>query len=285
MAKKFFKKLKKVAKVALPIAAAFYGAPMLAGKLGIGAAAGAAGAAGSAGATAGWGSAAMGLAKAAAPSLITAGIGARTASRAQKASMQAEAQAQQQAQNDEAMRLQRYNQASSAINGVFGNRDGLYSGLRNDVFNNNKMQVEREAQDAQRQLEFNMARNGLAGGSAHAGQNAEVGRIKNQGLLRAGTVADQAAMDWRASDEGARGELLQLAQGGADTATAQTAAMQRLKANEARTAAARTGSAVGGLFSGLADAYTARQQLAGGGGVFGSDNTNQRRPYNGTLIG
>lgn len=204
-------------------------------------------------------------------------------------------QAQAAANRSEVERQNRITNATSAINGVFSNRDGLYKGLRDNVFSLNRTAVDRQAKDAQRESEFSMARTGLLGSSVNANANAELGRVTNEGLLKAGGVADQAVADLRGSDERTRNSLIGMAQSGIDTGTAQRSALEGAKANEAQTAASRSTASIGGLFDGFANAYIAKQQLAGGsggspfGGLFGNGMfggpISPRNSFSGNRIG
>lgn len=142
-------------------------------------------------------------------------------------------------------------------------RDAMYAQQKSAVYDLNKMEVERQAKEAERTNRFALARTGLLGGSADVEAGSELNRRTNEGLLRAGGIADQSAADLKVADERTRSNLISMAQSGIDTGTAATMALEGLKGNSAQAAAARSGATVGGLFNDLSQAYLINQQLAG----------------------
>lgn len=142
-------------------------------------------------------------------------------------------------------------------------RDAMYSQQKKAVYDLNKMEVDRQAKEAERTNRFALARTGLLGGSADVEAASELNRRTNEGLLRAGGIADQSAADLKVADERTRSNLISMAQSGIDTGTAATMALEGLKGNSAQAAAARSGATVGGLFNDLSQAYLINQQLAG----------------------
>lgn len=172
-------------------------------------------------------------------------------------------------------RQARIKKATASINNIFntGNRDALYTDQRGAVYDLNSQDVNRQAAEAERMNRFGLARAGLLGGSADIDSMADINRRTNEGLIRAGGIADQASADLRASDEQTRANLISLAQSGIDTGTASQMALQGLKANAANAAGARGGATVGSLFNDMAQAYLYNQQQQGrasGGGQYGS---------------
>lgn len=142
-------------------------------------------------------------------------------------------------------------------------RDRMYAEQKSAVYDLNKMEVDRQAKEAERTNRFALARTGLLGGSADVEAASELNRRTNEGLLRAGGIADQSAADLKVADERTRSNLISMAQSGIDTGTAATMALEGLKGNSAQAAAARSGATVGGLFNDLSQAYLINQQLAG----------------------
>ena len=142
-------------------------------------------------------------------------------------------------------------------------RDAMYAQQKSAVYDLNKMEVERQAKEAERTNRFALARTGLLGGSADVEAASELNRRTNEGLLRAGGIADQSAADLKVADERTRSNLISMAQSGIDTGTAATMALEGLKGNSAQAAAARSGATVGGLFNDLSQAYLINQQLGG----------------------
>lgn len=165
----------------------------------------------------------------------------------------------------EAERQQRIKAATEEINRIFAgsDRDSMYTEQKGAVYDLNKMEVDRQAKEAERTNRFALARTGLLGGSADVEAAGELNRRTNEGLLRAGGIADQSAADLKVQDERTRSNLISMAQSGIDTGTAATMALEGLKGNSAQAAAARSGATVGGLFNDLSQAYLINQQLAG----------------------
>lgn len=142
-------------------------------------------------------------------------------------------------------------------------RENLYNQQRSAVYDLNKMEVDRQGTEAERVNRFGLARSGLLGGSAQIDSVADINRRTNEGLMRAGGIADQAAADLRTADEQARANLISLAQSGIDTGTAASQAFNALKVNNANASSARSGATVGGLFNDLSQAYLMNQANAG----------------------
>jgi hypothetical protein len=142
-------------------------------------------------------------------------------------------------------------------------RDKLYADQKTAVYDLNKREVDRQAQEAERMNRFGLARSGLMGGSVDVDSNADLNRRTNEGLMRAGGIADQAAADLKTQDERTRSNLISLAQSGIDTGTAAQQALKGLEVNSANAASARAGSTVGNLFNDMSQAYLYRQMLQG----------------------
>ncbi len=142
-------------------------------------------------------------------------------------------------------------------------RDKLYADQKTAVYDLNKREVDRQAAEAERVNRFGLARTGLLGGSVNVDSVADLDRRTNEGLMRAGGIADQAAADLKTQDERTRSNLISLAQSGIDTGTASQQALNGLEVNAANAASARAGSTVGRLFDDLASAYLVNQTNAG----------------------
>lgn len=142
-------------------------------------------------------------------------------------------------------------------------REAMYTDQRNAVFDLNRQDVDRQAAEAERFNRFGLARAGLMGGSVQVDSLADINRRTNEGLMRAGGVADQAAADLRTADEQARANLIGLAQSGIDTGTAASQSLNALRVNSANASSARAGATVGGLFNDMAQAYLMNQMNTG----------------------
>jgi len=169
------------------------------------------------------------------------------------------------AQQQERERQARIKAATDAINATFNNsgRESLYADQRGAVFDLNRLDVDRQATEAERFNRFGLARAGLMGGSVQVDSLADINRRTNEGLMRAGGVADQAAADLRTADEQARANLIGLAQSGIDTGTAASQSLNALRVNSANASSARAGATVGGLFNDMAQAYLMNQMNTG----------------------
>lgn len=142
-------------------------------------------------------------------------------------------------------------------------RDKLYADQRTAVYDLNKREVDRQAMEAERMNRFGLARTGLLGGSVNVDSVADLDRRTNEGLMRAGGIADQASADLKTQDERTRSNLISLAQSGIDTGTAAQQALKGLEVNAANAASARAGSTVGRLFDDMSQAYLASQMNQG----------------------
>lgn len=154
-------------------------------------------------------------------------------------------------------RQKKAQEAINAINAIFdgANRDSLYQSQRDAVYALNTQDVNRQAQEMERNNRFGLARNGLLGGSVDVDSNAEINRRTNEGLAQAGGIADAAMSDLRSSDEQARNNLVNMAQAGTDATTASQLANNSLSQNADAAAADRAVASVGNLFGSMTNAY------------------------------
>jgi hypothetical protein len=142
-------------------------------------------------------------------------------------------------------------------------RQGLYDEQRDAVFDINKRDIDRQYEQAERNNRFGLARSGLFGGSADVDSNALLQRTENEGLLKAGGIADSAAADLKMSDERSRQNLTNMAQSGIDTGTLSNMGLNELSANKQGANAFRSGATIGNLFGDLGNAYLQNQQMQG----------------------
>ena len=149
------------------------------------------------------------------------------------------------------------------MDGTGPNRATLYDQQRKSVYDLNRMDVDRQAAEAERANRFGLARAGLLGGSANVDSIGDLDRRTNEGLMRAGGIADQAAADLFSADERTRANLISLAQSGIDTGTAAQQALKGLEVNAANAAGARAGATVGDLFGSMSQAYLINQMRQG----------------------
>ena len=134
-------------------------------------------------------------------------------------------------------------------------REKLYGEQRQAVYDLNAKDVNRQYGDAEKANRFGLARNGLMGGSADVDSNARLQEMTNEGLVKAGGIADNAASSLRTADESARQSLIAMAQSGIDTGSAQQMALKQLESTSQRAQGERSGASIGNLFGGLSQAY------------------------------
>lgn len=161
-------------------------------------------------------------------------------------------------------------------------RDALYGTITGDA---SARLLDRLAQDravAERGTRFQLARQGVAGGSADIDQNAEILRKFNEGTLEAGNAALASGNSARSADEQTRVGIINNIRNGMAANDAISAAFAGLQnnANEARDAAMST--TIGGFFDDINNLNAQRQyqqgmqstrnRFLGGGGVSTSGN-------------
>lgn len=163
--------------------------------------------------------------------------------------------------------------ARNAIMQQFANvgREELYEDHRNAVYDLNRQEVDRQAEEAERANRFALARNGLLGGSVNIDANEELNRRTNEGLMQAQGLADDAAASLRTQDENTKQSLLSMANNGINAAQASQLATEGLKANLQNAAANEAVSQVGNLFGDMQNAYLYNQAV--------KQNANLYNPY------
>lgn len=165
-------------------------------------------------------------------------------------------------------------------------REKLYDEQRQAVYDINAKDVNRQYGDAEKANRFGLARNGLMGGSADVDSNARLQEMTNEGLVKAGGIADNASSSLRSADESARQSLIAMAQSGIDTGSAQQMALKQLESSSQKAQGERSGASIGNLFGGLSQAYLrgntnqiAAQNAVNGYGYNGGNSV--RKTYGG----
>lgn len=165
-------------------------------------------------------------------------------------------------------------------------REKLYGEQRDAVYEINAKDVNRQYGDAEKTNRFGLARNGLMGGSADVDSNARLQEMTNEGLVKAGGIADSASSGLRVADESARQSLIAMAQSGIDTGTAQQMAQKQLESSSQKAAGDRAGASIGNLFGGLSQVYlqgrgqTVNPNAFNGNGYTGGNSV--RKTYSGS---
>lgn len=137
--------------------------------------------------------------------------------------------------------------------------------------------LDRQSEEAGRQLKFALARTGQSTGQVGIDQGAKLTNEYNEGVLKVTRAAGEASARLRQADADTQQNLISMAQSGMDATTANTLALQGLRTNLLASKSSVAPDALGNAFSGLADAYQFSQEaknyqrgyesgLAGGGG-------------------
>jgi hypothetical protein len=172
-----------------------------------------------------------------------------------------------------------------------GGREAMYADRAGAVKSVNLRELDRQAGDSRRNLKFNLARAGLAGGSSDVDSQAELARRYNEGTLKVSQLADEAGSDLRMADERARMSLIGQAQAGLDATSATQLALKNLEANSAAAQAVGQYQSLGDLMSDLADYYGVSRYLLGrreaasnpGGRSFGASPSSPGMRQQGTV--
>lgn len=178
----------------------------------------------------------------------------------------------------EAERQRQIAETTARINAVFGDpsREAAYGTHRTNVRDLNMTDLDRSKQEADRALRFDLARRGVAGGSADVDAAAELLERYNRGVGDVSRHADTQAASLRAADEAAKRSLISQAQTGLDTGTAQRLALDSLGANLAEASSGARLQGLGNLFADLAYMNRAKAIQAGQAGA--------RLPYDDTAV-
>lgn len=168
------------------------------------------------------------------------------------------------AQEQEAQRQAGIQQAIGQINSIYGSpeRQQQYTDFGNALQQKNLLELNQQQVDANRGLNFAMARQGLTGGSADADSAATQERLYNTALLKGQQSALAAASGLRQQDQQSKQNLIGLAESGLNATASSTQALDSLQANIQNAMASAKAQDIGQAFSGLGD-YFANSQQAG----------------------
>jgi hypothetical protein len=150
--------------------------------------------------------------------------------------------------------------AASRINSIFDSdrRQNQYDQLVDSVTQYYTDAINRQHDNAQRHLKFNLASSGLTGGSVQADQNQRMGEDYSTALLNATRRGVRAGQTLKAQDEALRESLLGQVNAGINaTAPAQTAS-NRMRANLEYNR--RPVEDLGNIFGDVLNVYQKRQQ-------------------------
>lgn len=131
-------------------------------------------------------------------------------------------------------------------------REQQYKNMTNDVVDYHRTRLDRERNDALRQMGFNLARQGLSGSSQDAYDREQLQRKYLEGVTDINSKASNAAAQSKSGFESAVSRGLQAINAGSDAGTQITSALQE-KANTIQQALENAkGGSWGGFFQDLA---------------------------------
>lgn len=161
------------------------------------------------------------------------------------------------AQQQEAARQAGITNAVNQINSIYSSpqRQKQYTDFQNAMQGYNLQQLNQQKVDADRNLNFAMARQGLTGGSADADASANLARSYNQGVLKSQQQASSAAANLQGADQQQKQQLIGLAQSGLDATSASNQALAGLQTNLQAAQAQAQAQGLGDMFAGLAAYY------------------------------
>lgn len=159
----------------------------------------------------------------------------------------------------EAERQKRIAAATSAVNAALDNpaRQAQIAQIGSDVQALNLDALQKQREDEQRQLEFALARRGLAGGSADTFLGGRLQDRFNEGAQKAAQIGDQAAQQARAQDEATRANIIAQVQGGLSQGSAVQNALSGGQSAIDRASSDFATQRLGDVFAGFADQLNA----------------------------
>ena len=160
------------------------------------------------------------------------------------------------AQQQENARQANISQNVNAIDKTFANRQPQYAQYLNAARGVYQTELGRQQQIAGRNLNFSLARSGMAGSSVAADQGNELGREMAQGTIQAEQKAQSGLSQLQSQDEAEKQQLISLAQSGADIGSGATMANNQLQANIGAAKSGSTASSLGDMFGGITQDYT-----------------------------
>lgn len=170
---------------------------------------------------------------------------------------------------------------ADALNAKSGERQQLYSKIGTDATNVAMTDLNKERGISERELKFNLARNGLSGGSRDIDANKDVLDTYQQGVLKASNIGTQTANEARSSDEKTRVNLINSIQAGLTSGDAVQQAYAGMSNNAAAAQDAANSASLAGFFDVLRQQQEKNQYQAGVNSAFtnGSYKTSNVNPY------
>lgn len=142
-------------------------------------------------------------------------------------------------------------------------RENLYSKIGTDATNVAMTDLNKERGITERELKFQLARNGLSGGSRDIDANRDVLDNYQQGVLKASNIGTQTANNARSSDEKTRVNLINSIQAGLTAGDAVQQAYAGMSNNAAAAQDAANAASLTGFFDVLRQQQEKNQYQAG----------------------
>ncbi len=162
----------------------------------------------------------------------------------------------------EAAVAQAASDAASSQN-AFAERLKLYDKAGTDAKTKAMIDLDKEHGVVERGTNFDIARSGLTGGSRDIDANREVLDTYQQGVLKAGTMADQVKNSMRSADDKTRVGLIDSIRTGLDQGSAVNQAYDSMRNNANQATAEANNVSLAGFFDRLNNANQVRKQLNG----------------------
>lgn len=177
---------------------------------------------------------------------------------------------------------------ADALNAGAKARENLYSKIGTDATNVAMTDLNKERGLAERELKFQLARNGLSGGSRDIDANRDVLDTYQQGVLKASNIGTQTSNDARSSDEKTRVNLINSIQAGLTSGDAVQQAYAGMSNNAASAQDAANTASLAGFFDVLRSQQDRNQYQKGVDSVFvpgmtqKTSSASSRSGYSGT---
>lgn len=152
---------------------------------------------------------------------------------------------------------------AGALNDKSQAREQLYSKIGSDATNVAKTDIDKERMLTERELKFQLARNGLSGGSRDIDANRDVLDTYQQGILKASNIGTQTANEARSSDEKTRVNLINSIQAGLTSGDAVQQAYAGMANNATAAQDAANNASLAGFFDVLRNQQDRNQYRAG----------------------
>ena len=134
--------------------------------------------------------------------------------------------------------------------------------------------LSKQRDDTSRDIRFNVARSGLAGGSVDIDQNQLLADKYSQGVIQANSNADGIVNGVRSRDESTRADLISRINAGMDANSASQSALAQIQNNQAAAKVEGQSNLLNNFFNGLASGIGGYQT------GMGQYDYNQRNPSN-----